>query len=148
MIFSRILWCYCILIFQVLCRDPPIIKVPNQGMISGMFMNMYRTQRIVTYLGIPYAHPPIGNLRFSPPVVESLGWGEGTIRNGSISQANCYQNTNNPQPKHTQVLNKLLNKVMDMDDMMSDISSDQFNEDCLYLNIFVPDGKFDSHLLV
>lgn len=140
MIFSRIIWSCCILFFQVMCRDPPTIKIPNQGMISGMFMKMYRTQRIVTYMGIPYAHPPIGGLRFSPPVVEQLPSWDG-VKNGSMSPPNCYQNTNNPQPKHTQVLNKLLNKVMDMDDMMSDIASDQFNEDCLYLNIFVPDGK-------
>lgn len=141
MIFSRILWCYCILIFQVMCRDPPTMKVAGQGSISGMFITMYRTQRIIAYMGLPYAHPPIGPLRFAPPVISPLASWDG-IRNGSISPPNCYQNTNNPKPKHIQVLSKLLNKVMDMDDVMDEIASDQYNEDCLYLNIFVPDGKF------
>lgn len=139
MIFPRVLWCYCILIFQVMCRDAPTVKT-NQGMVSGMFIKMYRTQTIVSYLGIPYALPPTGMLRFQPPVIINLpGW-EG-VRNGSIAQANCMQKSDNPQPKHMQVLNRLLNKVMDMDTMMSDIASGDFSEDCLYLNIYVPDGK-------
>jgi carboxylesterase type B len=122
-----------------MCRDPPIVKI-NQGMISGMFMKMYRTQRIVAYMGINYAMPPIDGLRFQPPVIVLPPW-EG-VRNGSISQPSCLQRSENPLPKHTQVLNKLLNKVMDVDNMMSDIANGDFSEDCLYLNVFVPDGKF------
>jgi Carboxylesterase family len=125
-----------------MCRDPPVVKIKDQGPIMGMFLKMYRTQRIVAYFGIPYAQPPVGNLRFERPVVENLpNWQMTGIRNGSISQPNCYQNSNNARPKHTQVLNKLLNRIMDVDSMMSDIGSDQYDEDCLYLNIFVPDGN-------
>lgn len=109
----------------------------------GMFMKMYRTQSIVAYLGIPYAMPPVGMLRFRPPIVDNLPSWDG-VRNGSISQPNCYQNTKLPKQKHTMVLNKLLNKVMDLDSMMMEFSSDQYDEDCLYLNIFVPDGEL-SH---
>jgi len=141
MIFPKIFWCYCILIFQVMCRDPPTVKIKEQGSILGKFMKMYRTQRVVTYLGVPYAHPPVGPLRFMPPVVDNLPSWEG-VRNGSQMQPNCYQNTKNPKPKHLEVLNKLLNKVMDMDSMMSEMATDEFDEDCLYLNVFVPDGTF------
>jgi hypothetical protein len=141
-IFPKIFWWYCLLIFQVMCRDPPTVKIEKQGTISGMFMKMYRTQSIVAYLGIPYAHPPIGMMRFSPPVVDELPKWEGT-RNGSVSQPNCYQNTNNPPPKHTMVLNKLLSK-MDINMTMMDMASDRYDEDCLYLNIFVPDGEFSE----
>lgn len=140
MIFPKIFWCYCILIFQVMCRDPPTVKIKDQGTIMGMLLKMYRTQRIVAYLGIPYAHPPTGMLRFNPPVVDNLPSWDG-VRNGSIAQPNCYQNTKTPKQKHTMVLNKLLNKVMDMDSMMMEMSSDQYDEDCLYLNLFVPDGE-------
>lgn len=140
MIFPKIFWWYCILIFQVMCRDPPTVKIKDQGTVSGMFMKMYRTQSIVAYLGLPYAHPPVGILRFTPPVVDNLPSWEGT-RNGSVNQPNCYQNTNNPPQKHTMVLNKLLTKVMDMNLTMMDMGSDRFDEDCLYLNIFVPDGE-------
>jgi cholinesterase len=125
-----------------MCRDPPTVKIDKQGTISGMFMKMYRTQSIVAYLGIPYAHPPIGMMRFSPPIVDELPKWEG-IRNGSVSQPNCYQNTNNPPPKHTMVLNKLLNK-MDINMTMMDMASDRYDEDCLYLNIFVPDGELTN----
>lgn len=141
MIFPKLFWCYCLLILQVMCRDPPTVKIKEQGTVMGMFIKMYRTQSIVAYLGIPYAQPPVGMLRFSPPIVDNLPSWDG-VRNGSMSQPNCFQNTKNPKQKHTMVLNKLLNKVMDMDAMMSELNSDQYDEDCLYLNIFVPDGKF------
>lgn len=140
MIFPKIFWYYCILIFQVMCRDPPTVKIKDQGTVMGMFMNMYRTQRIVAYLGLPYAHPPLRMLRFSPPIVDNLPSWDG-IRNGSLSQPNCWQNTNRPMQKHTMVLNRLLNKVMDIDSMMSDWGSDRYDEDCLYLNVFAPDGE-------
>lgn len=140
MIFPKIFWCYCLLILQVMCRDPPMVKIPKQGTIMGMFMKMYRTQSIVAFLGVPYAQPPVGSLRFNPPVVDNLPAWDG-IRNGSMTPPNCYQNTNNPKQKHTMVLNKLLNKVMDIEAMMSEMASDQYDEDCLYLNIFAPDGR-------
>jgi carboxylesterase type B len=143
MILSKIFWYYCILIFQVMCRDPPTVKIKDQGTIMGMFMKMYRTQSIVAYLGIPYAHPPVGMLRFNPPYVDNLPSWDG-VRNGSISQPNCYQNPNSPKQRHIMVLNKLLNKVMDMDSIMMEMGSDKYDEDCLYLNIFTPDGKLKS----
>lgn len=143
MIFSKIVWCYCILILQVMCRDPPTVKIKEQGSIMGMFMKMYRTQSIVAYLGVPYAMPPVGMLRFRPPIVDNLPSWDG-VRNGSISQPNCYQNTKLPKQKHTMVLDKLLNKVMDLDAMMMEFSPDQYDEDCLYLNIFVPDGELNQ----
>lgn len=140
MIFPKLFWHYCILIFQVMCRDPPTVKIKEQGSIMGMFIKMYRTQSIVAYLGVPYATPPTGMLRFRPPIVDNLPSWDG-VRNGSKSRPNCFQNTKTPKQKHTMVLNKLLNKVMDLDTMMMEMSSDQYDEDCLYLNIFVPDGK-------
>ena len=141
MIFPRIIWCYCILIFQVMCRDPPVMKIKDQGMISGMFMQMYRTQRIIAYLGVPYAMPPIGPLRFAVPVINILPAWEG-VRNGSLAKPKCFQNTQNPQPMHTKVINKLLEKMgMDMDNVMGEIEPDMYDEDCLYLNVYVPDGK-------
>lgn len=140
MFFLKILWGY-LLIVVVLCRDPPTVKIPKQGTIMGMFMKMYRTQRLVAYMGIPYAQPPIGMLRFQAPDTENLPSWE-NVRNGSIMQADCYQNVNIPKPKHSVVFDKLINKVVDMDSM--EITADQYDEDCLYLNIFVPDGKLHS----
>lgn len=143
MFFLKILWGY-LLIVVVLCRDPPTVKIPEQGTIMGMFMKMYRTQRIVAYMGIPYAQPPIGMLRFQAPDTENLPSWEPNVRNGSIMQADCYQNVNIPKPKHSVVFDKLINKVVDMDSM--EIAADQYDEDCLYLNIFVPDGKYKKNI--
>lgn len=143
MIIPKIFWCYCLLIFQVMCRDPPTVKIKGQGSVVGRFIKLYRTQSIVAYLGIPYAHPPVNELRFMPPFIQDLPSWDG-VRNGSISQPNCYQNMKTLKQKHTMVLDKLLSKVMDMDAMMMEVSSDRYDEDCLYLNIFVPDGKLNN----
>ena len=141
MILSRIVVCYCILILQVTCRDPPIVKIKDQGMISGMFITMHRTQRIIAYMGIPFAMPPIDSLRFAVPVINMLPAWEG-VRNGSIPMPKCFQNAKSAQPAHIKVINKLLEKFgMEMDNMMGEMEPESFSEDCLYLNIYVPDGK-------
>lgn len=124
-----------------MCRDPPIVKIKDQGMVSGMFITMHRTQRIIAYLGIPYAMPPIDSLRFAVPVINMLPAWEG-IRNGSIPQPKCLQNPKNQQPTHIKVINRLLEKLgMDMDNTMGELEPDSFSENCLYLNIYAPDGK-------
>lgn len=124
-----------------MCRDPPIVKIKDQGMISGMFITMHRTQRIIAYMGIPYAMPPVDSQRFERPIINILPAWEGT-RNGSIPQPKCLQNSQNPQPTHIKVINRLLEKLgMDMDNTMGEVEPSTFSEDCLYLNIYVPDGK-------
>lgn len=40
----------------------------KQGGLTGRYMRTRNGRQISAYLGIPYAKPPIGNLRFRPPI--------------------------------------------------------------------------------
>lgn len=65
------------------------------------------------YLGIPYAAPPVGDLRFALPEPSS-SWGNATVRNATAYSSACWQG----------------------DDGSSLLVSQ--SEDCLYLNVFAP----------
>lgn len=84
---------------------PPTVQV-SQGAVSGKLVNGVRE-----YLGIPFAAPPVGALRWQSPQAP-IAWA-GT-RDGSAFGARC------AQPK-------------------SPISAESTNEDCLFLNVHVPD---------
>ncbi|VDD78622.1 unnamed protein product [Mesocestoides corti] len=76
------------------------------------------------YLGIPFARPPIGNLRFAPPVEARLWKGE---RDATQRPNTCWQ---------------YLFSGFDLANPAARVMS----EDCLYLNVWVPanmpqDGK-------
>lgn len=122
----------CLLVFT---RDAPIITIPDQGQISGFFIKMYRTQTIVGYLGIPYATKPIEDRRFMPPGPFESWDG---IRDGSIAQKSCWSVFRTPMKFHDEVFYKMLG----IDPKPANNS--QFSEDCLYLNIYVPDGNYFS----
>lgn len=118
----------------VVGRDAPIVQIPEQGQIMGFFIKMFRIQTIVGYLGIPYAQPPIDDRRFAPPFVDTLPSWQG-IRNGANSPMQCWSDVRKPVKYHDEIFFKILG----FDAKYS--NSSQFSEDCLYLNIFVPDGK-------
>lgn len=124
-----------LLVFRTtLCRDAPVVQIPGQGQIMGFFSKMFRTQTIIGYLGIPYAQPPIDHLRFAPPSVDVLPSWQG-IRNGKNPPMQCWSDVRKPIKNHDEIFFKILG----IDPKLSNNS--QFSEDCLYLNIFVPEGK-------
>lgn len=51
------------------------------------------TQKVIQYLGIPYAQPPLGKLRFSASVTDTLPSWSG-IRNATQFAPSCHQVTN------------------------------------------------------
>lgn len=132
-IFATGIVLFCI-IRTVLSRDSPTVHIPDQGQIMGVFLKMFRVQSIVAYLGIPYAQSPIEERRFAPPVVDPLPSWEG-IRNASQLASSCWSDNRQPMKIHDEIFYKILG----IDPKKSD--SSQFSEDCLYLNIYIPDGK-------
>lgn len=135
----RLYMCSTVFLFMhmlrtTLCRDAPIINIPVQGQIMGFYSKMFRTQTIVGYLGIPYAQPPIEDRRFAPPSQDPLPSWQG-IRNGTIPPMQCWSDFRKPLRIHDEIFFKILG----FDPRLSNTS--QFSEDCLYLNIFLPDGK-------
>lgn len=128
-------------------REPPMVQVPDQGMLMGAYLKMFRTQVIVGYLGVPYAQPPTEQRRFQPPVIDYLPRWEG-IRNATSLPAECLQNPLKPPRKHDEAFASLISKsyglttppAMTTTGEQDEPVSRHFSEDCLFLNIYSPDG--------
>lgn len=89
-------------------RYGPVLGVYDPSLLRGSNYSMPRG-----FLGIPFAHPPLGNLRFSSPVAWNQTWEEAydrTTLNASHFSSECRQS----------------------------LEGDNQDEDCLYLNIFTP----------
>lgn len=121
-------------------REPKQITLANQGTISGMYITRFRTKRIAAYVGIPYAQPPLDFRRFMAPEYTDLPQWEG-IRNATLFAPDCMQSdpkkedVHNPLSKHDELFMKLL------DSQLEEPRKREFSEDCLYLNVYVPDGE-------
>ncbi|EDW09768.2 uncharacterized protein Dmoj_GI20686 [Drosophila mojavensis] len=109
--------------------DAPYIHIPGNGIISGTYLKMYRTQNIKAYLGIRYAHAA----RFSPPDIELPPW-KGVFNATSFAPS-CWQKARVPT-------NAQLDKVLDVlsGDMPNENGAKKYDENCLHLNVYVPDG--------
>ncbi|XP_011307022.1 carboxylesterase 5A [Fopius arisanus] len=109
-------------------KDPPIVKIPDQGSILGREIPLARPQKVTVYLGIPYAQPPVGDLRFRPPVTDPpVTWSD--TRNATQFAPSCQQTRK--FMKHEKLFRQLLPQ---------DFEEPGVSEDCLYLNLYVPDG--------
>ncbi|XP_021390233.1 neuroligin-3 isoform X4 [Lonchura striata] len=92
------------------------------------------------YLGVPYAAPPVGEKRFMPPEPPPSWSG---IRNATHFSPVCPQNIHNAVPEimlpiwFTSNLDIVATYIQDP------------NEDCLYLNIYIPteDGLFQRAII-
>ncbi|XP_069701780.1 esterase E4-like isoform X2 [Periplaneta americana] len=47
-------------------EEEPVVQT-KQGPVKGFTVTTYREQETLVFLGIPYAKPPVGDLRFKPP---------------------------------------------------------------------------------
>lgn len=107
-----------------------------------MYITRFRTKKIAAYVGIPYAQPPIDSKRFQAPDYTTLPSWEGT-RNATIYAPDCLQTEPTdsdevqqvPLSKHDKLFMKLL------ETQLEEPKKKEFAEDCLYLNVYVPDGK-------
>lgn len=119
----------------VISIDAPYIHIPGNGIISGTYLKMYRTQNIKAYLGIRYAHAA----RFSPPDIELPPW-KGVFNATSFAPS-CWQQARASA-------NAQLEKVLDVisGEMLNEGGTRKYDENCLNLNVFVPDGKHYSYL--
>jgi carboxylesterase type B len=108
-------------------REPPVINIAGQGQVSGLEVSISKSQRATVYYAIPFAQPPVAALRFQPPVTQPLPtWSD--KRTASSSAPACPQN---PDPEYERLATSVLGSV-----------SVEQSEDCLYLNVIVPDGKY------
>ncbi|XP_013410805.1 fatty acyl-CoA hydrolase precursor, medium chain [Lingula anatina] len=109
----------------VLCTDTPVV-LTNLGQIVGDRAKVDTgpsTGIVDRFLGIPYAKPPVGTLRFANPE-RHPGWGE-SIRQVKQFGPHCLQQ------------NSSINLYINLGRTITNLTR---AEDCLFLNVFVPRG--------
>uniref|UniRef100_F7B7G3 Carboxylesterase 2-like protein 1 n=1 Tax=Monodelphis domestica TaxID=13616 RepID=F7B7G3_MONDO len=99
-----------------------LIRTTESGQVQGTQISIKKLDKSVdVFLGIPFAKPPIGALRFSPPQAPD-SWNN--VRDATSYPPMCLQD-GLIQEKMEKALKIKLPRVA-------------ISEDCLYLNIYVP----------
>ena len=106
--------------FSMTSSADPLVINTEQGKVLGKTIN---DGKVRAYLGIPYAAPPVGDLRWKAPAL-SAKW-KGT-RDSTRFGARCAQN-------------------LVFDDMVFQDSGP--SEDCLFVNVYVPAGATSKRKL-
>ena len=95
-----------------------VVTIPD-GEIRAKSMLSYKKHLFWGFQGIPYAQPPLGDLRWMPPL-PSQGW-NGTL-DGSLNPRMCLQGFPDPETTH--------------DNLEPEYSAMFGYEDCLLLNVY------------
>ncbi|KAM4833433.1 pyrethroid hydrolase Ces2e-like [Thomomys bottae] len=119
---SAVVCGFLILPIQIQGQDPASpIRTTHTGQVRGSLVHLKDLDvGVHTFLGIPFAKPPVGPLRFAPPEPPEPWSG---VRDGTSYPAMCLQNTD------------MMNMVKTFNLSVPRFS---MSEDCLYLNIYSP----------
>ncbi|XP_028635094.1 acylcarnitine hydrolase-like [Grammomys surdaster] len=99
------------------------IRNTHTGQVQGRLVHVKDTNASVhTFLGIPFAKPPVGPLRFAPPE-DPEPWSG--VRGGTLQPAMCLQNLELLYPEG-------------LKKMKLNLFPFSMSEDCLYLNVYTP----------
>ncbi|XP_075212202.1 esterase E4-like isoform X2 [Lycorma delicatula] len=109
-----------------------IISTP-QGDIQGIIKKTVNDNEIQAFLGIPFARPPIGDLRFKSPV--PFGKWNG-VWNASKDGNECVQKSLENLVDSLKQTQLKVDESYPSDQTPTSIIG---SEDCLYLNVFTPD---------
>ncbi|KAH0619403.1 hypothetical protein JD844_000015 [Phrynosoma platyrhinos] len=102
------------------------------GDLRGMLASVKGVDLPVkVFLGIPFARPPVGDLRFSPPR-PSEPWHH--LREATASPPMCLQDLS-----WMDIMSKMMNATL---------PNWTSSEDCLYLNVFTPDTEAKLPVMV
>nr|XP_042133150.1 pyrethroid hydrolase Ces2e-like isoform X2 [Peromyscus maniculatus bairdii] len=114
-----------LLLFSVQGQDSSNpIRNTQTGQVKGSLVHLEDINMAVhTFLGIPFAKPPVGLLRFAPPEPPELWNG---VRDGTSYPAMCLQNIT------------IMNSVSETMFKGTTPPPLSMSEDCLYLNIYSP----------
>ncbi|XP_006998555.3 liver carboxylesterase 1F-like [Peromyscus maniculatus bairdii] len=103
--------------------SPPVVNTVH-GKVLGKYVHLEGfTQPVAVFLGVPFAKPPLGSLRFAPPQ-PAEPWS--FVKNATSYPPMCFQDAVKGQR-----VNDLLTNRKEKIHL-------QFSEDCLYLNIYTP----------
>uniref|UniRef100_A0A8C0ZTU7 Carboxylesterase type B domain-containing protein n=1 Tax=Castor canadensis TaxID=51338 RepID=A0A8C0ZTU7_CASCN len=99
------------------------IRTTHTGQVQGSLVHVKGTDvGVHTFLGIPFAKPPLGPLQFAPPEPAAPWSG---VRDGTSHPAMCLQNSDKMNTGAVKQLKLTLPPV-------------SMSEDCLYLSIYSP----------
>lgn len=99
----------------------PVLAEPVVRLASGSLQGK-AVGAVEVFLGVPYAAPPVGALRWQPPHPAPVWQGQ---RDASRFAAACYQSVATPWGPYS----------------MEFIAGEPVREDCLYLNVWKPAGE-------
>ncbi|XDV52665.1 hypothetical protein PO909_021367 [Leuciscus waleckii] len=117
---------------------PQIIKEWNEGPVvetklgslRGSFLTVKGKETVInSYLGVPFARPPVGSLRLARPQPAEKWQG---VRDATKQPPMCIQDR--------QVL-----MVLELEFLSMDVEIPEVSEDCLYLNIYTPVKPGEEH---
>ena len=110
---------------HALSQAPPELRVQtSSGLVQGIYNES--TSSVRGFLGIPYAEPPIDDLRFAQPQ-----------RKSPLSSPINASAFSKPCPQATKLSNEFILNVLPYTIWSSEI----YSEDCLYLNVWAPASK-------
>ncbi|KAK6843049.1 hypothetical protein PG987_003909 [Apiospora arundinis] len=101
-------------------RAPYTLDTPELGSITGLVLSNHSRPAIHYFGGIPYALPPLGSFRFRRPKPLPLHYKYGTKSNPGNFTGSCAVC---PQPA-----------------WLNSRNEENWSEDCLHLNIYIPAG--------
>ncbi|EGW14864.1 Carboxylesterase 2, partial [Cricetulus griseus] len=105
------------------------IRTTHTGQIQGSLIHKKGLDvGVHSFLGIPFAKPPVGSLRFVPPEPPEPWSG---VRNGTSYPAMCLQDITAMNMQALKLLKMTLPPI-------------PMSEDCLYLNIYTPDHAHEG----
>ncbi|XP_028626190.1 carboxylesterase 1D-like [Grammomys surdaster] len=103
--------------------SPPVVNTVK-GKVLGKYVSLEGfAQPVAVFLGVPFAKPPLGSLRFAPPQ-PAEPWS--FVKNTTSYPPMCSQDAVGAQIISDMITNRKENIPL------------QFSEDCLYLNIYTP----------
>uniref|UniRef100_H0WQ24 Carboxylic ester hydrolase n=1 Tax=Otolemur garnettii TaxID=30611 RepID=H0WQ24_OTOGA len=105
-------------------QDPASpIRTTHTGQVRGSLTHVKGTDvGVHTFLGIPFAKPPVGPLRFAPPELPESWSG---VRDGTSHPAMCPQDLTSMNEEALTMFNVTMPSI-------------PMSEDCLYLSIYTP----------
>lgn len=110
------------------------VVVTKYGPLRGIILQHHSNQPPVeAFLGVPYATPPLGSLRYMPPVTPSM-W-RSTRLADSFSPV-CPQKPPEIANRTEALLELPRGRLLYLEKLLPLLSNQ--SEDCLYLNIYVP----------
>jgi carboxylesterase type B len=115
---------------QTKCKSSDPVINTKSGKIRGVCKNIQQSGNIYSWLGVPYAKPPIGENRFKPP--QPIDSWPSTLDTTAMPSF-CMNFANKSSTTSSEFLNSFLKN-----------SAIQLSEDCLYMNVFMSEAVYEN----